>query len=39
MFVLGAMPSWFQGDDNNDDDETSIIGPSEELFLNHGRKQ
>ena len=38
MFVLGAVPPWLRGDDN-DDDETSIIGPSEELFLNHGRKQ
>ncbi|XP_062521370.1 centrosomal AT-AC splicing factor-like [Corticium candelabrum] len=30
----GAVPPWLRGDDN-DDDETSIIGPSEELFLNH----
>ncbi len=39
MFVLGAVPPWLRGDDNDDDDETSIIGSPEELFLNHGRKQ
>ena len=38
MLVLGAMPLWLRGDDN-DGDETSIIDPSEELFLNYGRKQ
>ena len=31
MFVLGVLPPWLRGNDN-DDDETSIIGQSEELF-------